>query len=100
MAKSSLEVSILGTSFTVQADGDPQHLRRVIDYLEQKVAEIQEKYAESASRDPVKICLLAGLNVVDELLRSGHAAASGGGAELERITERLIDTIDRSLNET
>ena len=98
MNKHSLAVNILGTSFTVQTNGDPQYLRRVVDYLDKRVQEIQSKYAERTSQDPVKISLLAGLNLVDELFR----AREGGGAaaddvELERITERLIDTIDKSL---
>jgi cell division protein ZapA (FtsZ GTPase activity inhibitor) len=100
MVKSSLEVNILGTSFTVQAGGDPHHLRRVVDYMADKVREIQQKYTEKTTQDPVKISLLAGLNVVDELLRGRRMEQEeGGGSELERITERLIDTIDRSLIE-
>ena len=96
--KSSLEINILGSSFTVQAHGDPRHLRRVVDYLASKIEEIRQKYAENATQDPVKISLLAGLNVVDELFRSrGPEAAGSDVLELERITERLIDTIDESL---
>ena len=98
MNKNSLAVNILGSSFTVQSNGDLQHLRRVVDYLENKVEEIQQKYAESTTQDPVKISLLAGLNVVDELLRTrGVEAPDSEVVELERITERLIDTIDKSL---
>jgi cell division protein ZapA (FtsZ GTPase activity inhibitor) len=98
MNKNSLPVSILGSSFTVQSSGDLQHLRRVVDYLENKVEEIQQKYAESTTQDPVKISLLAGLNVVDELFRThGAGGADSNAVELERITERLIDTIDKSL---
>jgi cell division protein ZapA (FtsZ GTPase activity inhibitor) len=100
MEKTSLEVNILGSSFTIQSSGDLQHLRRVTDYLKAKVEEIRQKYAESTTQDPVKISLLAGLNVVDELLR-GQKTVTGDneGEELAKITERLIDTIDQSLTE-
>ncbi|UCF96412.1 MAG: cell division protein ZapA [Spirochaetaceae bacterium] len=98
MEKNSLPVNILGSSFTVQSNGNPQYLRQVVDYLEKKVDEIRQKYAGSATQDPVKISLLAGLNVVDELFRTQEGEPAGGEAlELERITERLIDTIDKSL---
>jgi cell division protein ZapA len=98
MDKNSLAVNILGSSFTIQSNGDLQHLRRVVDYLKNRVEEIQQKYAENATQDPVKISLLAGLNVVDELFRTrGRPEADGDAVELERITERLIDTIDKSL---
>jgi cell division protein ZapA (FtsZ GTPase activity inhibitor) len=98
MHKNSLAVNILGTSFTVQTTGELQHLRRVVEYLEKKVDEIQNKYADSTTQDPVKISLLAGLNVVDELFRSRRVETEGGDAvELEKIAERLIDRIDESL---
>ena len=98
MDKNSLAVNILGSSFTVQSNGDIQHLQRVVDYLEKKIEEIQHKYEQNATQDPVKISLLAALNIVDEQLRTGGVETVGSEAvELERITERLIDTIDRSL---
>jgi len=98
MDKNSLAVNILGSSFTVQSNGDIQHLQRVVNYLEKKVEEIQRKYEQSATQDPVKISLLAALNLVDELLRTGGVETVDSEAvELERITERLIDTIDKSL---
>ena len=98
MSKNSLAVNILGTSFTIQSGGDLQHLQRVVDYLEQKVEEIQQKYADATTQDPVKISLLAGLNAIDELFRStGVETDQSEVVELEKITERLIDTIDESL---
>ena len=33
MEKNSLTVNILGSSFTVRSSADPQHLKRVVDYL-------------------------------------------------------------------
>ena len=98
MSKNSLPVNILGSSFTIQSSGDIQHLQRVVDYLKKKVEEIQEKYADSTTQDPVKISLLAGLNAIDELLRrDGVETQQSEVVELEKITERLIDTIDDSL---
>ena len=99
MEKNSLEVNILGSSFTVQSSGDLEYLRRVAGYLKNKIQEIQQKYADNTTQDPIKISLLAGLNVVDELFRCrGRETFSGTeNGEIEKITERLIDTIDRSL---
>jgi len=105
MGKSSLEVEILGTSFTVQSDSDPRHLAQVVDLLKSKVKAIQGSFSHY---EPLKICLLAGLNVADELLRARNSAAqpapapaqaaeAAAGAEIEKITESLIDKIDRSL---
>ncbi len=97
MGKSSVQVNLLGSSFTVQADGDDLHLRQVVNYLAGKIRELESRFK---AHDPLKISLLAGLNIVDELLRCRKRAAADTnteGVEIERITERLIDTIDRSL---
>jgi len=100
MSKNSLTVNILGASFTIQSSGDIQHLQRVVNYLQTKVEEIKEKYADATTQDPVKISLLAGLNAIDELFRrEGVETDNSEVVELEKITERLIDTIDDSLME-
>jgi cell division protein ZapA len=88
----SVEVSILGSSFTIQSRYDPRYLGEVIAYFKEKVREIQ---AASGAQDPLKIALLAALNVVDELLRKRDEDSR----EIEELTERLIERIDRSLVE-
>jgi cell division protein ZapA len=89
---SSVEVSILGSTFTIQSRYDPRYLDEVVAYLKQKIREIQ---ASSGAQDPLKIALLAALNVADELLRKRE----GDSREIEELTERLIERIDRSLVE-
>jgi cell division protein ZapA len=88
----SVEVSILGSSFTIQSRYDPRYLGEVIAYLKEKIREVQ---ASSGAQDPLKIALLAALNVVDELLQKRDEDSR----EIEELTERLIERIDRSLVE-
>jgi len=88
----SVEVNILGSSFTIQSRYDPRYMGEVIAYLKDKIREIQ---AATGAQDPLKIALLAALNVVDELLaRRGESSR-----EIEELTERLIERIDQSLVE-
>ena len=96
--KRSIEVSLLGTSFTIQSPYDPRYMAEVIDCLKEK---IQEAQALSFTRDALKIALLAALNVVDELLRlrNGPREEEAESREIKEITERLIETIDKSLVE-
>ena len=99
MAKSSLEVDILGTKFTIQSQEDLGYLERLVTHLGSTVRHIHERYP---SYEPVKVSLLAALNITDELFRCRSAQGSPeepGSQEIERIAERLIDTIDRSLAE-
>lgn len=88
----SVEVNILGSSFTIQSRYDPRYMGEVIAYLKEKIREIQ---ASAGAQDPLKIALLAALNVVDELL----AGRGEGSREMEELTERLIERIDQSLVE-
>ena len=88
----SVEVSILGSTFTIQSRYDPRYLDEVIAYLKERIREIQ---ASSGAQDPLKIALLAALNVTDELLRK----RGEDSREIEELTERLIERIDRSLVE-
>ena len=88
----SIEVNILGSSFTIQSNYDPRYMAEVVAYLKEKVREVQ---TGSGVQDPLKVALLAALNVVDELLRKRGEASR----EIEEITERLIERIDQSLVE-
>ena len=92
MDGASVEVNILGSSFTIQSNYDPRYMAEVVAYLKEKVREVQ---TGSGVQDPLKVALLAALNVVDELLRKRGEASR----EIEEITERLIERIDQSLVE-
>ena len=92
MDGASVEVNILGSSFTIQSNDDPRYMAEVVAYLKEKVREVQ---TGSGVQDPLKVALLAALNVVDELLRKRGEASR----EIEEITERLIERIDQSLVE-
>ncbi len=88
----SVEVSILGSSFTIQSNYEPRYLDEVIAHLKEKIRGIQ---AASGAQDPLKIALLAALNVTDELLQK----RGQDSREIEDLTERLIERIDQSLVE-
>jgi len=99
MEPSRLKVDILGTSFHIRANEDSAYLRTVLDYLREKVDEVR---SEVGAADPLKIALLAGLNLVDELFKEqqkGLGVRPSEYAEIGRITESLIERIDRSLGE-
>jgi cell division protein ZapA (FtsZ GTPase activity inhibitor) len=99
--KTQLKVQLLGSAFTIQSDETREHVEDVLEYYQTRVAEVLER---NPGTDPVKIALLAGLNVADELLRlkkSGRpldAASEGTSSEIDTITRHLIDTIDTALD--
>lgn len=97
MGKGPVHISLLGTSFTIQADEDPDYLTRIVEYLSKKVKEVESSVSV---RDPLRIAILSGLLVADELFKEkSRHRADGESAEVERITLDLIDRIDESLGE-
>jgi cell division protein ZapA (FtsZ GTPase activity inhibitor) len=97
MGDGQLKIDVLGASFTIQADEDPAYLKSVLSYLQRKVNTVQSAVPVE---DPLKVAILAGFELVDELFkerrRSGASApASSDMDELEEITVRLIDKLNK-----
>jgi cell division protein ZapA (FtsZ GTPase activity inhibitor) len=98
----TVRVELLGASFSIQTDESKEYLDAVLEQLRAKVAEVKES---SRVDDPLKLAILVGIYLVDELKR---ARADRGpreeldaerGDELGAIAERLIARIDDSLRE-
>jgi len=101
VAKNTYTMNVLGSSFTLRSDDDVQHLRSVAQYFTSRVEEIQRALPTAS---PLRLAVLAALNIADELLKERRA---GGGArptdaetrEIMEITERIISHIDSGLEE-
>mgnify|MGYP000884182182 CR=1 FL=1 len=97
MAIETVKVELLGSSFSIQTDESREYLEAVLDKLRVKYAEVKE-----ASRvdDPLKISILAGIYLVDELMRAKvdgsirYQLDDERGREMSSIAERLIAAID------
>jgi cell division protein ZapA len=98
-------INLLGTNFTIQSDEDPAYLRQILSYLEDKVQEVSSGVKTS---DPLKISILAGLLLADELHKQRNQSPIIGSSnntlneedelEVAEITTRLIKTIDECLS--
>lgn len=105
-----MRIELLGTSFTIHTDEDPERLRDIVDYYKTKVQEIR---GSVSTTDSLKIAILAGLLSVDEVFKAREAGGTddtdadtvdqglGGGEaeEIGAIAENLIDALDSSLEE-
>jgi cell division protein ZapA len=98
MGKGHVQIQILGTTFAIQADEDPDYLSRLIDYLSDKVHEIEKTVS---TKDPLRIAILAGILLADELFkdreRLNATLSPSESEEAEQIARRLIQSIDESL---
>ena len=86
-------VEIFGQAYNVRGDGDPDYLTELARYVDARMREVA---AEVATVDPMKIAILAALNIADEFsrFRKQRQGASGIWIEkTEEISERLNKVI-------
>ena len=90
-------IDLLGTSFTIRSQEEEAYFKEVVAYFRKRVDQVAGK---NAMVDPLKVSILAALNVVDELFK--ERAANGAAAEDARhageVTTRMIARIDRALD--
>jgi cell division protein ZapA (FtsZ GTPase activity inhibitor) len=98
MADNLLSVQLLGTSFSLKSTENLDYLRAVVAYYEEKIEETRRGVS---LQDPLKIALLTGIVLADELLKERDRPTGSLSVpeadEAERITRALIEKIDSIL---
>ena len=85
MTEGRADVDILGQRLSVRGRGTPEYILELADYLNERVKTVRE---QARVFDPLRLSLLAGLHVVDELYRCREADAELV-ARVDRLAERL-----------
>ena len=89
----TIRVEIYDQSYTVRSDGDPEYLKQLAEYVDQRMREISSGTLTVDSR---KVAILAALYIADELhqLRRSHEAAdeqlATRSAECSEMLDRLL----------
>jgi cell division protein ZapA len=89
----STMVEIFGQTYNVRGDGDPDYLMELARFVDTRMREVA---AQVATVDPMKIAILAALNIADEFSRFRKSREDAAGIWIERteeITERLSKVI-------
>jgi cell division protein ZapA len=85
----STTVEIFGQTYNVRGEGDPNYLAELARFVDSRMREVA---AQVATVDPVKIAILAALNIADEFSRyrkERESAADQWAEKTEEISERL-----------
>jgi cell division protein ZapA len=98
-----IQVDIHGQRYAVRSDLDAQYISELATVLDEKM---RAAACELATADPLRIAVLAALNLSDELHRA-RAEASGAevrardrAIEIERIVDAVLDDArERVVNE-
>jgi|SRR5882672_9443515 len=88
----SVSVEIFGQRYPIRAALDPEYIRRLATYVDGKIRAAGDS---APSGDPVRLAVLAALNIADELFRHLETSRAAGGSVVERAEEleRLLDRV-------
>ena len=92
-----LKINIYGTEYPIKSDSetDSEYIRRVADYVDGKMREIDQS---TQAKSSLKVAILAALNITDELFQEKESYKALRH-DLEARLNALNATLDKSLRE-
>ncbi|MDO9548535.1 MAG: cell division protein ZapA [Candidatus Marinimicrobia bacterium] len=93
---SLVRVTIYGQEYTVKAKADPSYIVSVANFVNEKMEEVENSLTTVQS--PLRIAILAAMNVTDELF-SSNKDKEELNHKIDEKTMFLVDLIDEKLNE-
>ncbi len=90
MGSGSVEVNILGQRYSIKGDAPEDYIRKLADYVNEKINEIYERSPEIT---PLKASILASLTIADELhkLKQEQIEITRSIEEKAEALSRLFD---------
>ena len=86
----STSVEIFGQTYNVRGEGDPDYLAELARFVDSRMREVA---SEVATVDPMKIAILAALNIADEFSRFKKERHGAWIEKTEELSDRLNDAI-------
>jgi cell division protein ZapA len=90
----SIEVDIFGQTYNVRGDGDPDYLTELARLVDSRMRDVA---AQVATIDPLKIAILAALNIADEFSRFRKRREDAAGIWIEK-TEEISNRLDKVIS--
>lgn len=90
-----VNVDLMGRTFTIKGDADPEYMADVASYVNAKIVEMRKLTAN----DQTKLLLLTALNLADELFqaRRGIQVSAHDAQQIERRTQALLEMLESGL---
>jgi cell division protein ZapA len=86
-----VDVEIFGKVYTVRGDKDPDYVRRVAEFVDRKMREI-EQVTDTVSTS--RIAILASLNIANELMTMLDESEELK-ARMKKLTHQIEETLDQ-----
>lgn len=77
-------VEIYGQTYNVRGDGDPAYLTELAQFVDSRMRAVS---SQVPSNDPMRIAILAALNIADEYMRYRNERESTRGIWMEKTEE-------------
>ena len=100
MPKGSLQIDLLGTSFTIQAEEKSEYLDALYFHYKKTIEQVE---SNSGLDDPIKTAIIAGILLADEFYKEKmkrveqSSTAKLDLAEVEKLALGMISRIDQVL---
>jgi len=94
MSNRVVHVEIHGQRYAIRSELEPQFVGELAAYVDDK---LRTTARELATTDPVRIAVMAALNIADECFRARAEASGAAGrvraraAEIERLVDAVLD---------
>ena len=89
-----IKITIFGQEYSVNAPADETYIKKIAEYLDEKMREVQSGF--STTQSSTRIAILAGMNITDELFTAKQSGESDSSDAEQKISS-LIELIDDSL---
>jgi|KBSSwiStaDraftv2_1062776.scaffolds.fasta_scaffold1566064_1 cell division protein ZapA len=94
MSERVVHIDIHGQHYSLKSDLDPQYVSELAAFVDEKM---RAAALELTSADPLRVAVIAALNIADDLARSREHGAGVEGrlitrtAEIERLIDGVLD---------
>jgi cell division protein ZapA (FtsZ GTPase activity inhibitor) len=92
------KINLLGSSFSLKVDEDPEYFKKVIDHIEKIFSNVEK---DMNVKDPLRIALLSCILLTDDLLKEKdnktQESISNDADEVELMTLKIISLIDKTI---
>ena len=89
-----IKITIFGQEYSVKAPADPTYIKKIAEYVDTKMREVQSGFSSTQSSN--RIAILSAMNITDELFNARKQGDSNNNEVEEKITS-LIELIDDSV---
>jgi len=93
--KRTVKVKIYGKEYSIISAENPDYVEEVARYVDSKMSEVDRS---GISSSPIRVAVLAALNITDELFNE-RRAEDQKSSEIKRKSTALVDKISSVLND-